>query len=235
MSGKRLLFAAFLLMPGVLSACAPRLLHNAPPVDLHERAEPAGFSQIRFWADDRPRDADALIEQRASLMKQRFADAIVAGKPVELSFLALSGGGADGAFGAGLLNGWTEHGTRPEFEVVTGVSTGALIAPFAFLGPEWDDELEEVYTTMTTESLLVPQILQGLIGGAALTNSLPFRRTIEKYATEEMLHSIAAEHRNGRRLFVGTTALDAARSPTTGGIQICAFSKASARLCVPFL
>ncbi len=144
-------------------------------------------------------------------MKQRFADAIVAGKPVELSFLALSGGGADGAFGAGLLNGWTEHGTRPEFEVVTGVSTGALIAPFAFLGPEWDDELEEVYTTMTTESLLVPQILQGLIGGAALTNSLPFRRTIEKYATEEMLHSIAAEHRNGRRLFVGTTALDAAR------------------------
>ena len=123
----------------------------------------------------------------------------------------MSGGGADGAFGAGILNGWTENGTRPEFEIVTGISTGALIAPFAFLGPDWDDELEEVYTTLTTDSVLILDILGGLTGGLALTDVAPFRQTIEQYATQEMFDLIAAEHRKGRRLFIGTTALDAAR------------------------
>jgi hypothetical protein len=128
-----------------------------------------------------------------------------------MNFLALSGGGQDGAFGAGLLNGWTQSGTRPEFEVVTGISTGALIAPFAFLGPEWDDELKEAYTTMTTDRVLIPAILKGLTGGLALADSGPFRRTIENFATEEMFRLIAAEHRRGRGLFIGTSALDAGR------------------------
>jgi predicted patatin/cPLA2 family phospholipase len=196
---------------GGLVGCGSAPFHAPPPADLYEQATPTGYSQIRFWADGTPDNIDSLIEERTALMKRRFADTIAAGQPIKLNFLALSGGGADGAFGAGLLNGWTQSGNRPEFEVVTGISTGALIAPFAFLGSEWDDDLKQVYTTMTTDNVLILSILDGLTGGIALADAAPFRRTIETYATDEMFQLIAAEHRKGRRLFVGTSALDAAR------------------------
>jgi hypothetical protein len=202
---------AFLFLAGGLTACGATLFHLAPPADVYEDATPAGYGPIRFWADKTPGNIEALLEERAALLKRRFANTIAAGKPIEMNILALSGGGQDGAFGAGLLNGWTQSGTRPEFEVVTGISTGALIAPFAFLGPEWDDELMEVYTTLTTDSVLTPNILAGLFGGLALADAAPFRRSIEKFATEEMFRLIAAEHRRGRRLFIGTSALDAGR------------------------
>jgi hypothetical protein len=203
---------AFLFLTGGLSACGgPGLFHAAAPADVYEDVTPTGYGQIRFWADATPGNIDALLEKRTELLKRRFADTIAAGRPIKVHFLALSGGGQNGAFGAGLLNGWTENGTRPEFEVVTGISTGALIAPFAFLGPEWDDKLHEAYTSLTTDSILNLAILKGLTGGLALTDVAPFRRTIEKYATEEMFQLIAAEHRKGRRLYVGTSALDAAR------------------------
>jgi predicted acylesterase/phospholipase RssA len=199
------------ILLGGLAGCGSAPFHAPPPVDLYEQATPTGYSQIRFWADGTPDNIDTIIAERTALMKRRFADTIAAGRPIEINFLALSGGGQDGAFGAGLLYGWTESGTRPEFEVVTGISTGALIAPFAFLGPEWDDTLQEVYTSLTTDSILNLTILKGLTGGLALTDVTPFRRTIEKYATEAMFQLIAAEHRKGRRLYVGTSALDAAR------------------------
>jgi hypothetical protein len=203
---------AFLFLTRGLSACGgPGLFHAAAPADVYEDVTPTGYGQIRFWADATPGNIDALLEKRTELLKRRFADTIAAGRPIKVHFLALSGGGQNGAFGAGLLNGWTENGTRPEFEVVTGISTGALIAPFAFLGPEWDDKLHEAYTSLTTDSILNLAILKGLTGGLALTDVAPFRRTIEKYATEEMFQLIAAEHRKGRRLYVGTSALDAAR------------------------
>ncbi len=202
---------AFLFLAGGLTACGGGLFHLAPPADVYEDATPTGYGQIRFWADDTPDNIEAMFEQRAALLNRRFADAIAAGQPIRLSYLALSGGGAEGAFGAGLLNGWTRSGTRPEFEMVTGISTGALIAPFAFLGPEWDDELKEVFTTLTTDNILIVDIFQALTARLALADAAPFRQTIEKFATEEIFQAIAAEHRKGRRLFVGTTALDAAR------------------------
>jgi predicted acylesterase/phospholipase RssA len=205
------ILAAFMFLTGGLTACASAPLHLAPPADAYESAAPAGYGPIRFWADAAPENIEALVKERVALLNSRFADTIAAGQPIRFSYLALSGGGANGAFGAGLLNGWTENGTRPEFEVVTGISTGALIAPFAFLGPEWDDALGEAYTTMTTDSILNLSILKGLIGGLALADSRPFRQTIENFATEEMFRQIAVEHRKGRRLYVGTTALDAAR------------------------
>jgi len=202
---------AFVFLAGGLTACGAPLFHLAPPADVYEDAAPAGYGRIRGWADETPDNIEALLEGRAELLKRRFAGTIAAGEPIEMSYLALSGGGQDGAFGAGLLNGWTQNGTRPEFEVVTGISTGALIAPFAFLGPEWDDELKEAYTTMTTDSILIPSILKGLTGGLALADSGPFRRTIENFATEEMFRLIAAENRKGRQLYIGTSALDAGR------------------------
>ena len=129
-----------------------------------------------------------------------------------LSYLALSGGGADGAYGAGVLNGWTAAGTRPQFSVVSGVSTGALIAPFAFLGPAYDATLREVYTSGIAESLLdAPSILNALFGSGLFGNTR-LRELVARYVDQDMLVAIAAEHAKGRKLFIVTTDLDTQRT-----------------------
>ena len=128
------------------------------------------------------------------------------------NYLAISGGGANRAFGAGLLIGWTATGDRPEFTMVTGVSTGALTAPFAFLGPEYDDEMREVYTTTTTEDIAKKRNLFAAAFGDSVTDTAPLRALIAKYIDAEMIGAIAREHKRGRRLFIGTVNLDAGRS-----------------------
>ena len=70
------------------------------------------------------------------------------------NILALSGGGANGAFGAGFLCGWTQAGTRPKFKIVTGISTGTIIATLAFLGTEYNEVLKDIYTTATTSTVI---------------------------------------------------------------------------------
>ena len=129
----------------------------------------------------------------------------------EVTFLAISGGGSDGAFGAGVLVGWTAAGNRPEFDVVTGVSTGALAAPFAFLGPRYDDALRKVYTSYSTNDLLVARPIRGLLGGSALANNAPLANVIASFVTQTFLQKVAREHNRGRRLLIGTTNLDAQR------------------------
>jgi len=129
-----------------------------------------------------------------------------------LSYLALSGGGADGAYGAGVLNGWTAAGTRPRFSVVSGVSTGALIAPFAFLGPAYDATLRDVYTSGIAESLLDrPNIVHALFGSGLFGNR-QLRELVARYVGQDMLAAIAAEHAKGRDLLVVTTNLDTQRT-----------------------
>jgi len=125
--------------------------------------------------------------------------------------LALSGGGEDGAYGAGLLCGWTERGDRPVFELVTGVSTGALIAPFAFLGSRYDEELKRTYTTISQDDILTQRPLVTGILGDALSDTAPLMRLIERTLTEPMIREIAAEYDRGRVLLVGTTNLDLGR------------------------
>jgi hypothetical protein len=125
-----------------------------------------------------------------------------------LSYLALSGGGADGAYGAGVLNGWTAAGTRPRFSVVSGVSTGALIAPFAFLGPAYDATLRDVYTSGIAESLLDrPSIVHALFGSGLFGNT-QLRELVARYVDQDMLAAIAAEYARGRSLLIVTTNLD---------------------------
>jgi predicted patatin/cPLA2 family phospholipase len=129
-----------------------------------------------------------------------------------LSYLALSGGGADGAYGAGVLNGWTAQGTRPEFSVVSGVSTGALIAPFAFLGAAYDATLRDVYTSGIAESILdAPNFLNALFGSGLFGNTR-LRELVARYVDQNMLDAIAVEHMKGRRLFIVTTNLDTQRT-----------------------
>jgi hypothetical protein len=121
-------------------------------------------------------------------------------------WLAMSGGGADGAFAAGLLNGWTQSGKRPEFTVVTGVSIGALLAPYAFLGPKYDEELRSAIVTITGADIFEDRPTH-----ESFVDTWPLKRLIEKRVTPELMAEVAAEHRKGRRLLVITTNADAGR------------------------
>src|SRR5690606_8864559 len=124
------------------------------------------------------------------------------------SILALSGGGANGAYGAGVIVGWSQAGTRPDFDIVTGISTGALAAPFAFLGPRWDGALEHAYTDGETQKLFSLRNLAALVA-PSLFSSQTLSSLIDRHITPELLGEIAIEHGKGRRLLVVTTNLDA--------------------------
>jgi predicted patatin/cPLA2 family phospholipase len=141
---------------------------------------------------------------------------------VSHNYLAISGGGADGAYGAGLLVGWTGHGTRPQFTVVTGISTGALMAPFVFLGPKYDPVLRKVYTELSTDDLIEKRGLFEIIRNDSLASSQPIRALIAHYVDDQMIEELADEHRRGRSLLIGTTNLDAARPVTWNITRIAA-------------
>jgi len=149
-------------------------------------------------------------------LAQSFAQESAADFPVQADgrvhypHLVLSGGGANGAFGAGFLYGWTKNGTRPVFKIVTGVSTGALMAPYAFLGPEYDDAIREFYTNTSSRNVFqMLSIVPQLLGGESLADSGPLRQTIEQTVDEAFLRAIARAHQSGRRLYLGTVDLDA--------------------------
>jgi hypothetical protein len=127
-----------------------------------------------------------------------------------LNMLSLSGGGQNGAFGAGLLNGWRESGRRPRFDLVGGVSTGALLATHALLGTPADDaQLEEMYTRITRKNIHNERGIFSLAFGAdSLSDTAPLRQLIAKYITADVLKRVAAAYDDNRYLFVGTTNID---------------------------
>jgi predicted patatin/cPLA2 family phospholipase len=132
--------------------------------------------------------------------------------PPPKNVLVLSGGGVYGSYCAGVLVGWTRAGTRPSFDVVTGISTGALIAPLAFLGPAYDGELQTVYTTMKNNDVFrLKKTVRSLLSEALADNS-PLARKIEEMVSPALLAAVAAEHTRGRRLYVGTTDLESRRA-----------------------
>ncbi len=128
------------------------------------------------------------------------------------SYLALSGGGADGAYGVGVLNGWTAARTRPNFSVVSGVSTGGLIAPFAFLGSQYDDTLKEVYTSGIAESLLNDPSIMRVLFGSGLFGNTRLRGLVARYVGPEIMAQVARENAKGRKLLIVTTDLDTQRT-----------------------
>lgn len=183
-----------------------------PNAELASRATPIDFAGVRAWGDEVPSDIAAALRTRLpSLPRLAHSDGRRNTSRAEIEILALSGGGSDGAFGAGLLVGWTERGDRPQFEVVTGVSAGALSAPFAFLGPRYDGKLREVWTRYGTNQLVTAQLLPALFGGPSLTDSGPLRQLIASYIDRRVLSEVAAEYRKGRLLLILTTNLDAQR------------------------
>jgi predicted acylesterase/phospholipase RssA len=207
--GLNLLIAAVALnVQLVISGCATSARLPAAPATAAATPDISGADHIRFLV---ARDtSDFTDEARRSMLKERAWRAATAqqGPPPPLDFLAISGGGDSGAFAAGLLNGWTTAGTRPEFWVVTGVSTGALIAPFAFLGPRYDHVLTAVYTETSSNDIFRRRNLLRAFFGDALADTTPLYQLVSRHVDRALLDAIAAEYAKGRLLLVGTTNLD---------------------------
>jgi Patatin-like phospholipase len=202
-----------LLVAGALAGCASAIARHPVPASLEGQAEVVGMGEapIRFWGDELPPNADAMVKEKWAQVRASRPELLNKGRRPVVNFLALSGGGSDGAFGAGVLAGWTASGKRPEFDLVTGVSTGALTAPFAFLGPKYDEALKKVFTQSSTKDIAIAQPIRGLLGGDSLASNAPLAKVVAFYVNEAFLQEVAAEHDKGRRLLIGTTNLDAER------------------------
>jgi predicted acylesterase/phospholipase RssA len=190
----------------LLGACSA-ILRNPVPADVYTQTTVLGRDDLRFWGDRQDpqdlnintTDPDALQRQFSGIMH------------TEHHYLAISGGGANGAYGAGVLVGWSQLGTRPEFTLVTGVSTGALTAPFAFLGPAYDEQLKLLYTTLDTSRIFFRRSIFSMIRGDSVADNTPLLDMLNEYVTDDMIAEIAREYRKGRVLNIGTTNLDAGR------------------------
>jgi hypothetical protein len=194
--------------PALLAGCALPERGAPVPQDLTRGATVLGLPNERFVL---PQDLPAMDAEFAEAARRRMRHLGLTnpGQLPRFELLGVSGGGEDGAFGAGLLCGWTAHGTRPQFELVTGVSTGALTAPFAFLGPDWDAGLRAVYTDITPGDVLRQRGLLAAVFDDAIADSAPLFRTISRQLDDRMLAALAAGHREGRMLLIGSTNLDA--------------------------
>ena len=170
---------------------------------------------LRYWGDD--------PDFAAGHTK------IKPGPDGQVDFLTLSGGGINGAYGAGYLVGWTQKGTRPEFEVVTGISVGAIMAPLAFLGSAQDGRLHQVYSALSDATNPRVNFISALFGAPAVLDNAPVRAAIQQAMDQQILDQIGAAHREGRRLYIGTTNLDAQR-PVIWDIGAIANSGAPNRL-----
>ena len=191
-----------------LTGCAAT--RRVPPVGTANDVEIMGFEGLSVFADEpslaMQKDIIRSVGQESPEDFPRAKDGFK-----EYSMLAVSGGAANGAYGAGILKGWTASGKRPKFKVVTGISTGAITAPFAFLGGKYDSVSEEIYTTMSTDKIMKKYSAIHLIYGNSFASNKPLERIIKSMVTDEILAKIAAEHARGRRLYIGTTNLDSQR------------------------
>jgi hypothetical protein len=207
---RKILLALF--ASGAVAGCASA--ERLPPVaaNLTDQTTILGIPNARFYADTQ---AAALAQEGLrALERERAAYAGSVGSNGRLppaNFLGLSGGSDDGAFGAGLLVGWSEAGTRPEFKLVSGVSTGALIAPFAFLGSVYDPQLRAVYTGVQPRDIYEQRSILTALFSESFADTTPLYRLISHYVDDAMVQAIAREYGKGRLLLVGTTNLDSER------------------------
>jgi predicted acylesterase/phospholipase RssA len=195
------------------------------PAVPHERLGEAvipGIPDARIHSDFAETDFARMGQEAFEREKAFLAASGHRGPLPPVSFLAVSGGGDDGAFGAGLLVGWTAAGDRPEFKAVTGISTGALIAPFAFLGPDYDHVLRHVYTNVSRKDIFKPRNLLTIPFKDAAADTTPLWSLLSLYVDQKMLDAVAAEYRKGRLLLIGTTDLDSRKGVIWNMGQIAA-------------
>lgn len=191
-SAKAALRAALLGLALASTAGCTSMVRDPVPLAMIDKASFQSATPIRYWGDQLPAAYASAYRSNSHI-------------------LSLSGGGLNGAYGAGYLTGWTARGTRPSFDLVTGISVGAMIAPLAFLGSRYDGRLQAILANVGSESLGGPGLLAMLFGAPALADNAVVKRMIAEIIDEETLAAIASEHRKGRRLLVGTTNLDAER------------------------
>ncbi len=200
-----------LLLLQLGTGCAGLSRLPAEPASLTDHSTVLGIKNARFWPDT---DAAAMIaEANRARERERAARAKAGqtGSEPPANFLAISGGSDNGAFAAGLLVGWSASGTRPSFKLVTGISTGALVAPFAFLGPAYDRQLRAVYTGIGPDNIYEKRGLLSAVFHESLADTTPLFQLISRYANADMLAAIAREYDKGRLLLIGTTDIDVQR------------------------
>jgi predicted patatin/cPLA2 family phospholipase len=207
-----LLPAVLLVAIGLLafgSGCGQAVFRSPLPADLVEKAEIPGMPRVRYWGDS----VDPQLQAEFVRVAREFPvlpDHLSEQGP-GFGGLVLSGGGDCGAYGAGVLCGWTERGTRPRFRIVTGVSTGALIAPMAFLGPKYDQLLRDSYTKVSAKDVLRTRPFLDWLKFDSMADNTPLMNMMEKQFPDEFIREVAVEHAKGRRMFVQTVNLDAQR------------------------
>lgn len=206
-AGSRLVLVLLALAFAGAPACAhvPKR-HPLPEADV-QIAEVLGIPRARSWGDEPAPWVHEWLKKSKSELKGRYP--AVFGH--SMTFLAISGGGENGAFAAGLLLGWTAAGDRPEFTTVTGISAGALVAPFAFLGPEYDHVLGQVSVELRAKDVFKKRrLIQGLRSDG-MASTKPLQALIAKHVDQEVVDKIAEQHRRGRSLNIGTADLDSMR------------------------
>jgi predicted acylesterase/phospholipase RssA len=206
--------ASFIVSAGLATAlfgCAS--LERLPSVTLSDvhQVSILGITDARFYPDRDAKEIEALalkVYERQRKSREQLAKT---GSAAPAHFLVISGGGDNGAFSAGLLVGWSARGDRPQFNLVTGISTGALTAPFAFLGREYDSTLRELYTQITPGDVFTKRDLLAAVSNDAMADTTPLGNMISRYLDQPMIDQIAEEYRRGRLLLIATTNLDQGR------------------------
>lgn len=195
-----------MLLAGLLGGCGALRERHPPPEAAFESVQVVGMpGSFRAWGD---RYSDVLQQSLVESVTQANR---AFGQNSPTDSLAISGGGSYGAYAAGVLCGWTDSETRPVFRMVTGVSVGAIIAPFAFLGSQYDERLEDMAKSATTSNLYRMRWWTQALTGDSVADNEPLLQFVRRYYDQEVLDAIAVEHHKGRRLFVATTNLDANR------------------------
>ncbi|MGB5502689.1 MAG: patatin-like phospholipase family protein [Polyangiales bacterium] len=191
----------------LVTACAHVPDRSPLPAEHADGAGVLGIPRARMWGDAPPPWEHDWFKRSKADLKERYSG--IYGRPH--TYLAISGGGENGAFAAGILTGWTAAGDRPEFTTVTGISAGALVAPFAFLGSEYDEVLKSVSSELKADEVYKKRRLIRALRTDAMATTEPLQALIAKYVDEEVIEKIAAAHREGRSLNIGTANLDSMR------------------------
>jgi predicted acylesterase/phospholipase RssA len=196
---KKLHFVIFTVF--IITGCANR---PAPLPELYSQKLPWGALDLDISHND---SEYTLRRSLGDVLENKFLQ-LNPGLPInDFNILALSGGGSGGAYGAGVLNGWKDHGTLPEFDVVTAISTGSIMASFAFLGGEHIDKLDPIFNNLSSADLYKRSWFS-VFNGATISDPTPLKKLLEKGINKQFLDEIATEHKKGRRLYIGSTNLD---------------------------
>jgi hypothetical protein len=193
------------------------------PYEHIDRVDVVDMPGVRVWGD---KLSDVLHQDLVQSIQNEKPGLFPRGPDGAFQYggLSLSGGGDHGAFGAGFLKGWSKTGSRPTFKVVSGISTGALIAPFALLGSAYDGDLEAAYTTVSAADIYKFKSIIGAYWRESLADNHPLEELVHKFVSDEVIDAVAQAHLNGQRLFVGTTNFDAQR-PVIWNMGIVAISQ----------